>query len=230
MGEAVVREREFHKFTHEIKNPLAICNGYLEIMMRENDRTKEKYLPIIHKEVERSLNIINEYSQNKFSTLEIEEFDLTYLLEEVVKTLNSLFLKNNSKILFSEKKEYYMKGDYNKLKQVFLNLLKNSYEAKNSESLLVVIQILPYHNYYQVAITDNGIGMTRQELQRLGEEYYTTKEYGTGLGISYCKEIILQHGGNLFYQAKKFLGTKVILTLPKEKSPKTFSNNNYWNN
>ena len=110
-----------------------------------------------------------------------------------------------------------MEGDYNKLKQVFINLLKNAYEARSNEKLLIDIRVLSYSNYYQIWIVDNGIGMNQEELGKIKEEYYTTKEYGTGLGISYCDEIIMRHRGNLFYQSKKGLGTRIIITLPKKK-------------
>ena len=224
-----LQEVEFHKFTHEIKNPLTICNGYLEMLSKERDFSKEKYLQIIQKEIHRSLNIIDDYKQNKFVTLTMEEFDLSYLLRDVKETLDSFFLSHHSKIIFWEEEEHYFVGDYQKLKQVFLNLLKNSYEAKTKENLLIVIRILPYPTYYQVWITDNGMGMSPEELENIKKEYYTTKEYGTGLGTNYCDEIIMRHGGNLHYLSHKNLGTKVIITLPKKKSPKTFnSNNNYW--
>ena len=223
---AVLPEVEFHKFTHELINPLTICNGYLEILSKKINPKEEKYLQIIQKEIDRSLNIINDYKQNKFINLILEEFDLTYLLEEVQKTLNSLFQEHHSKIFFEEEQEYYIIGDYDKLKQVFINLLKNAYEAKSKDNLLVVIKMISYPTYYQIWIIDNGIGMDNEELRSIKKEYYTTKEYGTGLGTSYCDEIIRKHGGNLFYQSRKEIGTRVIITLPKKKSPKTFNNSN----
>ncbi|MBQ6135476.1 MAG: HAMP domain-containing histidine kinase [Bacilli bacterium] len=215
-GGVLLRDREFHQFTHELKNPLAICNGYLEIMLQKKS-INSSYLPIIKSEVQRSLDIISLYSNRKFFTLEMEEFDLVYLLEDVIETLKLLFLESQSKILFLETREYYMLGDYNRLKQVFFNLLKNAYEARGENHLLVVVRIVEFPDYYQIQITDNGIGMTAKELRRIGEEYYTTKEEGTGLGISYCKEVVRRHGGDLFYQSRKSLGTRVLLTLPKRK-------------
>lgn len=223
---AVLDEIEFHKFTHELKNPLTICNGYLEILSKRTSQQEKKYLQIIQKEITRSLNIINDYNQNQFINVILEEFDLTYLLEEVQKTLYSLFWEHHCKIFFEEEQEYYLVGDYEKLKQVFINLLKNAYEARSKDDLLVVIKMIPYPTYYQIWIVDNGIGMNEVELKQIKKEYYTTKEYGTGLGTSYCDEIIRKHGGDLFYQSRKEIGTRVIITLPKKKSPRTFNNSN----
>ena len=64
--------------------------------------------------------------------------------------------------------------------------------------------------------------MTKEELDKIEEEYYTTKSYGTGLGIPFIKQIIKLHGGDIKYSSRKNIGTKVLIKLPKEKSPKTF--------
>jgi len=213
--ERTMTELDFHRFAHEIKNPLAICSGYLEILSKNKKAKVEDYLKIVEKEIHRSLNIINDYSKNQFMKIEKEEFDLTLLLEEAVGEYNNLFQENNSRILLLEQESHYLTGDYQKIKQVMINLLKNAYEAKSEKPLLVVIQIITYKEYYQILITDNGIGMNKKELEKIGTEYYTTKEEGTGLGIPYCKEIIIRHGGNLFFQSKKNIGTRIIITLPK---------------
>ena len=134
--------------------------------MLQKKSINSSYLPIIKSEVQRSLDIISLYSNRKFFTLEMEEFDLVYLLEDVIETLKLLFLESQSKILFLETREYYMLGDYNRLKQVFFNLLKNAYEARGENHLLVVVRIVEFPDYYQIQITDNGIGMTLSDIKK----------------------------------------------------------------
>ena len=214
-----VKEVEFRKFTHELNNSLTICNGYLKMIP-----SRTKYLNKLQKEIERSLNIIREYKESKFSVLNKEVLDLTYLLEEVIDTVIPLY-DTQTKIIFNKQKECYLVGDYEKLKQVFINLLKNAYEAKQ-EILLIYIKITSYSSFYKIVIEDNGIGMSQEEIQRIGEEYYTTKSYGTGLGVSYCKEILKKHSGSISYHSIQKKGTKVSIILPKEKSPKTFNSSN----
>ena len=215
-------KEEFNKFAHEVKNPLAVCNGYLELIMKCSEKDKETYLQIVKDEIKRSLNIINDYSKNNTLRIEKEEVDLTLLYEDIESTLNNLLIKNNSEIILLDNDELYVEADYNKLKQVLINILKNSYEAKSNNKLLIVIKTKDYHDHYEISITDNGIGMSQSELKRIEEEYYTTKSYGTGLGIPYIKQIIKLHGGNIEYRSKKDIGTKVLIKLPKEKSHKTF--------
>ena len=204
-----------NKLVHELKNPLAVCNGYLEMIPNSDHETKEKYFKIIKEEIERSLSIISDYSKNKLLTIEKEEIDLTILYEDIKNTLNSLFENNNSEIILLDDDELYLKGDYNKLKQVFINILKNAYESKTNKKLLVVIKTLITKNNYNIEIIDNGTGMTQEELENIEEEYYTTKSYGTGLGVPYIKKIVELHGGNVLYKSEKNIGTKVLISLPK---------------
>ena len=221
-GDKMNNKDTVNKLLHEIKNPLAVCNGYLEMIPNVEEKQKDKYFKIIKSEIERSLSIISDYSKNKLLEIEKEELDLTMLYEDIKDTLNSLFTGNNSEIILLDNDELYLQGDYNKLKQVFINILKNAYEAKNDNKLLVVIKTLITKDDYQISIIDNGIGMTHDELETIGEEYFTTKTYGTGLGVSYIKKIIKLHGGKIVYRSRKNIGTEVLISLPKEKSQKTF--------
>ena len=163
--------------------------------------------------MKRTLFLLNNY-KNQFG-IQKEEFDLTMLWEDVKMTLNDFYQKNNSDFILLDKDELYYEGDYEKLKQVFLNLLKNSYEAKSDNKLLIVIDTKNYKSNYEITIIDNGKGMNQKELKKVGEKYFTTKKEGTGLGISFCKDIIKKHGGILNYQSEKNIGTKTTIILPK---------------
>jgi len=219
-----VKEVELAKVLHELKNQLMICKGYLTIL-----NIKGKYTDIMEQSLTRSLDIIQEFQESNQKKIQKETIDLTLLLEEVISLINPILKKENSNIIFLEKGKYYIEGDYEKLKQVFLNLLKNSYEAKGKENLVIHIKIISLKEYYKISILDNGIGMSEETRKRIGEEYYTTKERGTGLGVSFCKKMIKIHEGSLIYQSRKCKGTKVIITLPKKKSHATFNSNSYWN-
>ena len=217
----MILEKELNTFAHEVKNPLTICNGYLEMLMTQDTDTKETYLNIIKEEIARTLNIINNYSKEK--TYEL--LDLNLLLEEINSLLKNYLLKRNIDIILLDDDECFILGNYDELKQVFINLIKNSVEAKQKDKLLIVISTKEKNDSYELTITDNGIGMTQEELLCIGEDYYTTKENGTGLGIPYCKKVIESHKGTIKYESEKNIGTRVTITLPK-KSPKTFSSSN----
>lgn len=219
-------KNEISILRHELKNPLTICNGYLEMLLKSEDISKKEYLKIIKEEINRSLNILNNYSKN----LEIEELDLSFLIEEIKDIYNPLLKKNNCEIIYKDEEEYYLEGDYQQLKQLFLNIIKNSYESKKNKKLKISINIKELSQNIEVTITDNGCGMSIEEQKNIFNDYYTTKKTGTGLGLSFIKETIKLQGGDITYKSKINKGTKAIITLPK-KSPKTFNNSNYnyWN-
>ncbi len=223
-----VKEVEFHKLLHVIKNSLTICDGYLSLLQVPSSIEESKYLQIVKEELKRTLHIMKEYKENSQTEEKIEEIDLGYLIEDVINTFRFLFEKNDCKIVFLNRRKYYIKGNYNQLKQVFINLLKNAYEAKTSTKLIITVRIISSKEYYKVIIKDTGTGMNEQELDQIGKNYYTTKEQGTGLGVSYCKEIMKKHKGDILYHSEKNAGTTVTVMLPKKKSPKTFNNNSYY--
>lgn len=219
------------KLTHELKNPLAVCNGYLEMMDLSNESKTKRYFNILRNEISRSLTIINDFSSfGKIKRIEKEELDVYYLLEEIKDTLKPMFNNRNADIILDDDKEIYFEGDYSRLKQVFVNLLKNALEAKDKENILINIKARELKDKVKITIRDNGCGMTKDELEHIGDVFYTTKENGNGLGLSYCKEIIDLHGGNIFFKSIKDKGTTVTLYFPKlqtnQKSPKTFNSNN----
>ena len=203
------------KLNHELKNPLAVCNGYLEMFEIATEQERHKYLGIIKDEIKRSLTIINDFSSlGKIKELDKEELDLCLLLEDVKEILSPLY-KNVDGVINIPDDEIYLNGDYNRLKQVFINILKNSYESKSKRDLIVDIKIKEEQNLNKIYIQDNGKGMSQETLKNIYNEFFTTKEYGTGIGIPYIKQIVELHGGTIEYKSKENKGTTVIIVLPK---------------
>lgn len=204
------------KLTHELKNPIAVCKGYIEIIDRNGIESAPKYLPIISNEIERSLSVINDFSSlGKLKKLNKEEVDLQVLLEEIITILNPLFKKNNANIYLNIKDDIYVNIDYLRMKQVFVNILKNALEAKkDDEQLNVFIEVKKNLNNLKIIIKDNGIGMDKNTLERITEIFYTTKANGNGLGVVLSKEIIEMHKGSINYKSTKGKGTTVTIILP----------------
>ena len=141
----------FNRFTHELKNPLTVCNGYLDMMLKCKDEDKNTYIQIVRDEIKRSLNIINDY--NNLLNINKDNFNLYDLLLEIKTNLEKLY-KSKIIIIGNTQLNYY--GDYSKLKQVFLNIIKNSYEANSN---LIVIKVDEDKSIYKISIFDNGIGI-----------------------------------------------------------------------
>lgn len=223
------KERDLHqsmfKITHEVKNPLAVCKGYLQMIDYDDKEKLKKYIPIISDEIDRSINILSDFSA--FGKIKIvrEECDLEFLIEETCQSLYYLFSENKIETEFNFlDEEIYMNIDYNRIKQVLVNLFKNCVEAKFPDrALKIILNIKKYKKFVKIIISDNGCGMTDYTLGRVFELFYTTKDNGTGLGVAFSKDVIEKHGGTLNYRTKLNKGTDTIITLPfhykeKEKS------------
>ena len=203
------------KLTHEIKNPLAVCKGYLEMINLDNKEKTNKYINIMKQEINRSLNIISDFVEyNKIKIIK-EQIDLNMLLEDVYDCFKILVNASNIKLVYEESNEEdtYIIGDYERLKQVIINLLKNSLESIIAKGKIEILT-KKYKEYIEIIIQDNGQGMNEETLSKLKEMFYTTKKTGTGLGVSLSNEIIKAHNGELIYKSIENKGTKAIIRLP----------------
>ncbi len=204
------------RITHEIKNPIAVCKGYLDMFDKDNQDHFKKYVPILKDEINRTLLLLEDFLAMNKVKINKDIIDINLLIEEVVKNIKMLCTKNNielkTKIIDDE---IYINADYNRLTQVFINLLKNSVEAipKNKKGKIEVKEILNNNNLI-ISVQDNGTGMSKELLNKIKEPFYTTKPKGTGLGVSLSEEIIKAHNGTLNYESKENKYTKVIITLP----------------
>lgn len=220
--EKKLRESLF-KITHEIKNPIAVCKGYLDMIDYKDTDKVEKYIPIIKDEISRTLILMDDFLDYTKIQVEKDITDLYLLLEDTYKIVKPLFKKNQIKLTLNidDDDDVYMNLDYNRLKQVLVNLLKNSIEAKDNhkKNNYVSIDTIRKNDEIIIRIKDNGIGMNTKSLEKVDEMFYTTKEKGTGLGVALSKEIISQHGGDIKYSSVKGKYTIVDIILPyQEKS------------
>ena len=201
------------KLTHEIKNPLAVCMGYLEMLNLENIEKSQKYIDIIKEEIERSLLIMADFSELNKVKLNKDLVDINMLTKEVYDSLKLFSNNKNIELLFSNDEEIYLNIDYNKIKQVLINIIKNSIESITDKGRITINTYIK-NNMCFLEVIDNGSGMDKTTLEKVSEMFFTTKKNGTGLGIALSNEIIKAHNGKIEYQSKIDVGTKVIIKLP----------------
>ena len=201
------------KITHEIKNPIAVVKGYLDMFNVDNPEHSKKYIPIIKEEINRVLILLEDFLCITKIRVVKEEMDLGLLFEEIDNSFKLML--NNKNIVFEYEKadEVYINADYNRLKQVFVNLLKNSMESISKKGKIVLKYSL-LKDKIKIILIDNGKGMDKNDLESLKKAFFTTKKNGTGLGIYLSNEIILKHGGHMKYESEKNKGTRVTITLP----------------
>ena len=174
----------------------------------------KEYIPIISSEINRTLLLMDDFLDYTKVKINKEDVDLILLLEEISLELKPLFKKNNIKTKFNiPDDEIYLDLDYNRMKQVLVNIFKNSVEAK-SDDTTITVDINEHKDMVDIIISDTGVGMSKEVLEKIGQNFYTTKERGTGLGVSLSKEIIALHGGKIRYESTLGKGTKVYISLP----------------
>ncbi|MCS0543519.1 ATP-binding protein, partial [Aeromonas veronii] len=114
----------------------------------------------------------------------------------------------------------YINGNKDEIKQVLINIIKNAIEAIGNDGLL---QINAFANDQDiiVKITDNGPGMTKEQLSKIGTPFYSTKDKGTGVGLTICFQIIDQLKGSIDVESTVGKGTSFLIKLPTSKNPPT---------
>ncbi len=201
------------KITHEIKNPIAVCKGYIDMFDINKKEESLKYISIIKSEIDRTLNILTDLSELNKVKITKDIVDINMIIEEIIDSVTLLFGDKNIVINCSELDEIYIDGDYNKLKQVFINIFKNCYEAINDNGIINIDTSIE-DKMYIIKIKDNGMGMSSETLNKIGEIFYTTKRNGTGIGVALSKQIINAHNGKLEYTSQLGVGTTAIVKIP----------------
>lgn len=204
------------KITHEIKNPIAVCKGYLDMINVKDQKQVERYIPILKSEIERLLSLLQDFLLINKSNLDLDVMDFNMLVEDTVDKLEPLLRENNIKLnvdMYDD--EVFINGDYNRLSQVLINLIKNSIESisKDNDGKINLITKINNNNYCLI-LEDNGCGMSKEVLSNIKEPFFTTKKRGSGLGVSLIYEIVEAHNGKIHYESEYGKGTKVTIKLP----------------
>lgn len=201
---------------HEIRNPLTSVKGFLKIIAR-NPEDLQRFLPILWAEFNQIETVINDFlvwSKPQFGQLMNE--DIVDLVSSAVAMLepHAKFCNVEVRILPSENIPLIY-CNANQIKQVFVNVLKNAIESM-PDGGLVDIQIDHDDKCVMVSVKDEGCGIDEENLKRIGDPFFTTKNDGTGLGMVVSFKIISDHGGTIRLTSDGVKGTTVDVRLPRE--------------
>ena len=201
------------KVTHEIKNPLAVIKGYLSIFDPYDSEKCLKYKNILEIEVENALNVLKDFSS--INHLDIKKNNINYydLLMEAKETILPFFNDKNIKLNINSPRELFVNADYNRMKQVLINILKNSAEALSDNGKIDIKSYIE-NNKLITIIKDNGHGMDKETIDNLFTPFYSKKSIGTGLGLCLSKQIIELHNGTIKYTSKLNEYTQVKIAIP----------------
>jgi two-component system, OmpR family, phosphate regulon sensor histidine kinase PhoR len=214
--------------SHELKTPLTAIRGFVETLEDGaiNDKANAtRFLAIIKKHTQRLGNIIDDLLRlselESGGRIEMTELDLKGLIDEVVMGFgHALTAKHQTLSAEAAGGDFVTRGDRDKLEQVFVNLIDNAIKY-TKEGGQIKVQLAADGDCLTVAVEDNGIGIPKDDVERVFERFYrvdkahSRKVGGTGLGLSIAKHIVLVHNGQIHIESEPGMGTKVIVTLAR---------------
>ncbi|WP_059040466.1 ATP-binding protein [Paenibacillus rubinfantis] len=201
---------------HEIRNPLTTLRGFLQMQQRTRV-VNVMHTDVMLAELDRINLIVSEFLiLAKPQAVQFQTKDVRFTMGDVVSLLDSeAHLHNIEFEVHFSPSPILVHCEENQLKQVFINLLKNAMEAmpKGGKILLQVEE--DNKGQAVLSVVDEGEGIAKDRLQKLGEPFYTNKEKGTGLGLMISQRIIEGHRGTLKIDSELGRGTAVTITLPR---------------
>ncbi|MGE5588529.1 MAG: ATP-binding protein, partial [Clostridia bacterium] len=205
---------------HEIKNPLAVIKGYLQVMQSDpavSDAMKNR-IGRLFRQLDQIGNIVEDFSQlARPMTADLAPLSLTGMLEEVLEVVEPQASDIGIKIVraYADDTPEVM-ADGGKLEQVFLNLCRNSLEAMaptGGGELRVTTRTSADRRFVEVEFRDTGPGMSADVMSHLFRPFFTTKKHGTGLGLTISMQIVKQHGGTIRAESEPGAGSVFTVVL-----------------
>ena len=207
--------------SHEIKNPLGIIRSTAELLEEKSasDRIQKKLSTIIIEESGRLNDVVTDFLD--FARPQVPSFQDCRLEEIIDRNLSFLRPELDKKRVFVNNGNlnsgaFTIEADPGLLYRAFLNIFINAIQSmKDGGNIKIAIE--EEKDNYRVEIQDTGIGITKENLNKIFNPFFTTKEKGSGLGLSIVKNIIEGHKGKVWIESEEEVGTRVSVTLPRKK-------------
>lgn len=214
---------------HEIRNPLTAIRSTIQYLSKDfaADPLKSEMMGELITEVERINKIVQGLlSFARPSELNASNVNIEQLINQSLLLINNTLRKQNIEVEF----EYFadnttLQADAEQLKQVFLNIILNAVEAMShnepslSRTLIISIEkgapIDPHTRYLLLSFEDSGKGIDPQDIEKVFNPFFTTKEEGTGLGLAICYGIVNRHEGEIEVRSTPGKGTCFNVKLPQ---------------
>ncbi|MDN7226138.1 ATP-binding protein [Planococcus sp. N064] len=202
---------------HEVRNPMTVISGFVQMMHNDLDYPYKDYTKLIQSELERINLIISEFLVlAKPQASEAKRISLRQTLEDIFVLFGPELNRQGIQFIKHwEKDDFDVRAEDHQLKQVLINLIKNSIDAIERQGE-ITLHIENFDDgFVSLRIRDNGVGIPEEVMARIFEPFYTTKATGTGLGLIISQKIIREHGGSLEIDSQEGNGTTATILLPK---------------
>jgi len=205
--------------SHEIKNPLGIIQSTAELLGEASDasESQKRLSGVITEESSRLNRIVTEFLD--FARPQMPNLKECYLEEIILKNLSFLRPEMEKKgILVSDNlngRSLRMRADHELLYRALLNIFINAIQSMKDPGTINV-KVEEEKDTYRIEIEDAGCGITQEKQKKIFNPFFTTKETGSGLGLSIVRKIIEGHEGTIGIESREDAGTKVTLQLPRK--------------
>lgn len=198
--------------THEIRNPMAVIRGFVQLIQERSQNKQEEYFQIIIDELDRTNMIITDFlslAQNR--VLQMEPSSLHAIINDLVPLLmaDANLRGQAMEVSLSEDLPLIMLND-REIKQLILNIARNGMEAMKDGTLH--ISTTYHYGKIELRIADQGVGIPQEQMKHLFEPFFSTKTQGTGLGLPLCLSIAERHNGRIDVVSVEGEGTTFIVT------------------
>lgn len=200
---------------HELRNPLTSIKAFVELIpdKLDNENFRKELIRIVPLEINRLNSLINlllDYSRPKTSNP--EQINMSDVLRDVL-ALTSLHIKKKNIRIINKIEELTLWADLSQIKQIILNIIINSIEAIESDGD-IIIEGYVQHEKAVIKISDNGCGISEQQVNRVFEPFYTSKTQGHGIGLSITLQLVKENRGEILIDSNEGKGTIVTILLP----------------
>ncbi|RJR26423.1 MAG: GHKL domain-containing protein [Desulfobacteraceae bacterium] len=205
--------------SHEIRNPLGIIRSTAELLasMTTSTESQKKLSSMIIEESGRLNDIVTEFLDfARPQTPNLQEVNLDEILRKNLQFLLPQIEKEQVSVRHNlEGLSFRIKADPQMLYRAFLNILANALQAMEQTKKMLSIELSDANDHYLITIQDSGCGIKRENLDKIFNPFFSTKDKGSGLGLSIVRNIIESHNGTIEIESTEGMGTAVKMKLPK---------------
>ncbi len=202
---------------HEIRNPLVAITNSVSLLMDETSISEEgkQLLEIVKEETHHLAAIVDDFLQfAKPKKPTYQEEDINQLIRDVIKRYKDCQEKNIQWVEELDESVPNIHVDRHQIQQVLTNLMLNSIDAMEDNGILTIKTEKPVDNRIKITITDSGAGIAQEELSKIFQPFYSTKEKGTGMGLAICRRIINNHYGDILVDSELGMGSTFTILIP----------------
>jgi two-component system, sporulation sensor kinase B len=203
--------------SHEIRNPLTVSKGFVQLLEKETitPGKQKEYLELIREGLDSAERVIQDYLTFSKPTIDsLEELNVQHELSQIITILVPTANQHSVLITAQFSPSTFVLGDRQKFRQCMLNVMKNGIESMSHGGKLSII-VNKDNNKVTIEIKDTGVGMTKEQINRLGEPYYSTKgAKGTGLGMMVAFSVVRAMNGTVQITSEIRKGTTFFFQFP----------------